>query len=118
MYLTINAKINNPLNSYEEAIEFLTHLADKGGFVISSPEAHYVTTEGNQGVTATAFIDTGKVSFHIWDENQPATLDFEMTGAVDKTLVMNAISRKFDTTSGVCKVYTDVDGDLLEETSF
>lgn len=121
MYLTVNAKVNNPLNSYEEAIEFIVNLAIKCGFKISNPEAHYVTTEGNQGVTATGVIDidAGKVAFHIWDETQPATLDFEITAhSIDKTLIINAISRKFDTIDGVCKVYAEVDGQLLEETSF
>jgi len=118
MYLSINATINNPLNSYEEAAEFLIHLADKVGVVISTPEVNYVITPGNQGVTATALTEGGKISFHIWDENQPATLDFEMVGVVDKTLAINAISRKFDATGGTCRVYAGVDGPLVEESSF
>jgi S-adenosylmethionine/arginine decarboxylase-like enzyme len=120
-HILINAKINNPLNSYEEAIEFLNDLVAKVGMkVLMGPHAHYVTTPGNQGVTAIVGIETSHIAFHIWDEEQPARLQFDLytCGALDKDVVINAVRRKFDVVSADYRIYDRAEGfQLLEEAS-
>jgi S-adenosylmethionine/arginine decarboxylase-like enzyme len=120
-HILINAKVNNPLNSYEEAIEFLNDLVAKVGMkVLMGPHAHYVTTPGNQGVTAIVGIETSHIAFHIWDEEQPARLQFDLytCGALDKDVVLNAVRRKFDVVSADYRIYDRAEGfQLLEEAS-
>jgi S-adenosylmethionine/arginine decarboxylase-like enzyme len=120
-HILINAKVNNPLNSYEEAIEFLNDLVAKVGMkILMGPHAHYVTTPGNQGVTAIVGIETSHIAFHIWDEEQPARLQFDLytCGALDKDVVLNAVRRKFDVVSADYRIYDRAEGfQLLEEAS-
>jgi S-adenosylmethionine/arginine decarboxylase-like enzyme len=120
-HILINAKVNNPLNSYEEAIEFLNDLVAKVGMkVLMGPHASYVTTPGNQGVTAIVGIETSHIAFHIWDEEQPARLQFDLytCGALDKDIVINAVRRKFDVVSADYRIYDRAEGfQLLEEAS-
>jgi S-adenosylmethionine/arginine decarboxylase-like enzyme len=120
-HILINAKVNNPLNSYEEAIEFLNDLVEKVGMkVLMGPHASYVTTPGNQGVTAIVGIETSHIAFHIWDEEQPARLQFDLytCGALDKDIVINAVRRKFDVVSADYRIYDRAEGfQLLEEAS-
>jgi S-adenosylmethionine/arginine decarboxylase-like enzyme len=120
-HILINAKVNNPLNSYEEAIEFLNDLVAKVGMkVLMGPYAHYVTTPGNQGVTAIVGIETSHIAFHVWDEEQPARLQFDLytCGALNKDVVINAVRRKFDVVSADYRIYDRAEGfQLLEEAS-
>ena len=120
-HILINAKVNNPLNSYEEAIEFLNDLVEKVGMKdLMGPHASYVTTPGNQGVTAIVGIETSHIAFHIWDEEQPARLQFDLytCGALDKDIVINAVRRKFDVVSADYRIYDRAEGfQLLEEAS-
>jgi S-adenosylmethionine/arginine decarboxylase-like enzyme len=120
-HILINAKVNNPLNSYEEAIEFLNELVDKVGMkVLMGPHASYVNTPGNQGVTAIVGIETSHIAFHIWDEEQPARLQFDLytCGALDKDVVITAVRRKFDVVSADYRIYDRAEGfKLLEEAS-
>ena len=68
-HILINAKINDPLETFDDAINFLEELVDKVGMkILMGPHATYVDTPGNRGVTAIVGIETSHMGFHIWDE--------------------------------------------------
>ena len=47
-HILINARVNNPLNRFEEATEFLNELVESVGMkVLMGPHATYVNTPGN-----------------------------------------------------------------------
>ncbi len=121
-HILINARVNNPLNTFDEAIEFLTALVEKVGMkILMGPYASYVNVPGNQGVTAIVGIETSHIAFHVWDEESPAKLQFDLytCGALDKDVVLQAVNRKFDVVSGDYRIYDRETGFvLLEEGSF
>ena len=95
-HILINAKINDPLETFDDAINFLEDLVDKVGMkILMGPHATYVDTPGNRGVTAIVGIETSHMAFHIWDEEMPARLQFDLytCGSLDKDIVIEADRR-------------------------
>ena len=45
---------------------------------IQGPYASYVTKEGNQGLTCVVMIETSHIALHIWDEPNPAEIQFDL----------------------------------------
>jgi S-adenosylmethionine/arginine decarboxylase-like enzyme len=78
-HLLINAKVNKPMKSEDEAIEFLKDLVGSIDMkIIKGPFASYVDVVGNRGLTAMVMIETSHIAFHIWDEQSPALLQFDL----------------------------------------
>ena len=101
-HLLINAKVNNPIKSEEEAIDFLTRLVDKIDMkIIKGPFASYVDAPGNKGLTAIVMIETSHIAFHIWDETDPGTLQFDLytCGFLNTAEVLNMLENQFDIVS-------------------
>jgi S-adenosylmethionine/arginine decarboxylase-like enzyme len=97
-HLLINAKVNNPIKSEDEAIEFLTELVKAIDMkIIKGPFASYVDVEGNRGLTAIVMIETSHIAFHIWDEPSPAILQFDLytCGVLNQKAVLETIKSKF-----------------------
>ena len=97
-HLLINAKVNNPMKSEDEAIEFLTELVKAIDMkIIKGPFASYVNVEGNRGLTAIVMIETSHIAFHIWDEPSPALLQFDLytCGVLNQKAVLETIKSKF-----------------------
>ena len=97
-HLLINAKVNNPMKSEDEAIEFLTKLVKAIDMkIIKGPFASYVDVEGNRGLTAIVMIETSHIAFHIWDEPSPALLQFDLytCGVLNQKAVLETIKSKF-----------------------
>jgi S-adenosylmethionine/arginine decarboxylase-like enzyme len=46
--------------------------------VIQGPYASYVEVPGNKGLTAAVMIETSHIAFHVWDEEDPALLQFDL----------------------------------------
>jgi S-adenosylmethionine/arginine decarboxylase-like enzyme len=71
-HLLINAKVKNPMNNEDMAIDFLKRLVDRIDMkIIKGPFASYVDKPGNRGLTAIVMIETSHIAFHIWDEQDP-----------------------------------------------
>jgi S-adenosylmethionine/arginine decarboxylase-like enzyme len=117
-HILINARVNNSLGSTEDAISFLKDLVERVGMkILMGPHATYVDTPGNKGVTAIVGIETSHIAFHIWDEEQPARLQFDLytCGALDKDIVLQAVNRKFDIVSADYRIYDRETGFVLLE---
>lgn len=118
-HILINAKVNNPISSEQQAIDFLKNLVDKIGMnIVQGPFASYVDTPGNRGITAAVMIETSHIAFHIWDEKEPAMLQFDLytCSSLDKDIVLEEINKEMSIDKIVWKLYDREDGfQLLEE---
>ena len=72
-------KSTNPITSEEDAVTFLRDLVERINMkILKGPFASYVNKEGNRGLTAIVMIETSHIAFHIWDEEDPGTLQFDL----------------------------------------
>jgi S-adenosylmethionine/arginine decarboxylase-like enzyme len=98
-HLLINARVNNPMASEDEAIAFLSTLVEKIDMkIIKGPFASYVDKEGNRGLTAIVMIETSHIAFHIWDEVDPGHIQFDLytCGELDLSKVLLIFGQYFD----------------------
>jgi S-adenosylmethionine/arginine decarboxylase-like enzyme len=81
------------------------------------PHATYVDTPGNKGVTAIVGIETSHIAFHVWDEEVPAKLQFDLytCGSLDKDVVIEAVKERFGVVSADYRIFDREQGFLLLE---
>ena len=102
-HLLVNAKVKNPLNTEEEGIGFLTRLVDNINMkIIKGPFASYVDKPGNRGLTAIVMIETSHIAFHIWDEEDPSLIQFDLYTC--GTLNLNTVIALFHETFNVIDI--------------
>jgi len=78
-HILLNGHVKNPPHDTDEAIEWLRQLVlDIDMKVIQGPYASYVDVPGNKGLTAAVMIETSHIAFHVWDEEDPALLQFDL----------------------------------------
>ena len=46
--------------------------------IIQGPYTAYVTKEGNRGLTAIVMIETSQIALHVWDEDNPGMIQFDL----------------------------------------
>jgi len=117
-HILINARVNNSLGSTEDAVSFLKDLVEKVGMkILMGPHATYVDTPGNKGVTAIVGIETSHIAFHVWDEESPARLQFDLytCGSLDKDVVIEAVKKRFELVSADYRIFDREHGFLLLE---
>ncbi len=77
--LILNGFIGKPFTKQYQAKKFLNNLVDVIGMKkIIEPVAKYVHSPGNRGMTAAILIETSHIAFHIWDEENPAKIRFDL----------------------------------------
>ena len=117
-HILINARVNNSLESTEDAVSFLKDLVERVGMkILMGPHATYVDTPGNRGVTAIVGIETSHIAFHVWDEVTPARLQFDLytCGSLDKEVVIEAVKERFEVVSADYRIYDREHGFVLLE---
>jgi len=98
-HLLINAKIDKPFTSAYQGIDFLKELVEKIDMkIIQGPYASYVNKIGNRGLTAVVMIETSHIAFHIWDEKNPALIQFDLytCGSLQVKKVLDAFIDTFE----------------------
>ncbi len=118
-HLLVNAKVKNPMNTEEQGVDFLNELVKKIDMkILRGPFASYVDKDGNKGLTAIVMIETSHVAFHIWDEVDPALLQFDLytCGSLDLDKVINIISSAFSIES-MEYILFDRENGFVEEAS-
>jgi S-adenosylmethionine/arginine decarboxylase-like enzyme len=116
-HLLVNAKINKPISSEEEGIDFLKSLVEKIDMkIIKGPFSSYVDKVGNKGLTGIVMIETSHIAFHIWDEPNPGILQFDLytCGPLVKDQVLDFIKDKFEIVSLDYRLYDREVGFVLE----
>lgn len=78
-HLLITAKTPYPIMSKRKMKKWLKRLVEEiGMYRIKGPFAHYVDKPGNKGLTAVVMIETSHIALHIWDEPDPAHVQFDI----------------------------------------
>ena len=98
-HLLLNAKVNKPPMDTAAAITWLTELVDAIDMkIVQGPFASYIEAEGNRGLTASVMIETSHIAFHVWDETEPALLQFDLytCSTLDAMAVINKIHEFMD----------------------
>ena len=87
-------------------------IKDIGMKIMFGPEVRYVRTEGNEGLTAVAIIETSHVALHVWDKQDPPLLQLDVytCGPFNPEVVLQAI-KEFIPTKIQWK-YLDRESDL------
>lgn len=75
----MNGLAYRPPKTVESVNEWLTNLVKNIGMkIVTGPHAFYVESEGNRGITAAVCIETSHIAFHVWDEEVPARIQFDL----------------------------------------
>lgn len=78
-HVLINGFTLLPPTDEKQTIEWMQKLVDSIGMkTIQGPYASYVTKEGNRGLTSVVMIETSHIAMHVWDETDPATMQFDL----------------------------------------
>ena len=78
-HLLVNGWTLNPPIDETLVINWMRDLVESIDMkVIQGPYASYVTAEGNRGLTAVVMIETSHIAMHIWDENKPSKVQFDL----------------------------------------
>ena len=117
-HLLVNAKVNNPINTEEQGIDFLTRLVDRIDMkIIKGPFASYVDKPGNRGLTAIVMIETSHIAFHIWDEMDPSLVQFDLytCGKLNLAEVLLALGETFNIVNLDYQLFDRENGVVLED---
>ena len=99
-HLLIRAEVKKPLQNRNRTIKFLRRMIKAINMkAMYGPTASYCKMPGNRGVTAFAIIETSHIAMHIWDEVNPALMQFDVysCGEFDVEKICNKIKKDFDT---------------------
>ena len=78
-HLLVRAEVNKPIKEERILKKWLKELVNKIDMkIIKGPYTAYVTKEGNRGITGIVAIETSHVAIHIWDEETPALVQFDV----------------------------------------
>lgn len=78
-HILLNGYVSRPPKDMELTKNWLTQLVkDIDMKIIQGPYASYVEVEGNRGLTATVMIETSHIALHVWDEEEPALIQFDV----------------------------------------
>ena len=117
-HLLVNARVKDPIASEEKGIDFLTRLVERIDMkVIQGPFASYVDKPGNRGLTAIVMIETSHIAFHIWDEEDPGLMQFDLytCGELNLPSVLLAIGEQFKIISLDYNLFDRENGFVLED---
>ena len=83
-HLVVRAEVDNPIINKSKARKFLRSLIKKIKMKeMYGPVASYCKMKGNRGITAFAIIETSHLAMHIWDENSPSLIQFDVYSCSD-----------------------------------
>ena len=117
-HLLINAKVKKPMKTEGQAMAFLEKLVKHIDMkIIQGPFASYVDKPGNRGLTAIVMIETSHIAFHIWDEEDPGLMQFDLytCGELDLQKVLSAINEDFRVISMDYNLFDRENGFVLED---
>lgn len=78
-HLLIKCWVSNPPKKEEELNEWFINLVEKVGMkVVAGPTSVYVNEPGNEGLTGTVTLATSHASIHIWDQETPSMIQFDI----------------------------------------
>ena len=115
-HLIIRAEAKNPPMDVAVLRKWFQKFINEIGMkVMMGPYIKYSHMVGNRGITGAAIIETSHIVMHVWDEPDPALLQFDVysCGEFDPETICNKIKRDFNTTKIEYK-FLDRENDLSE----
>ena len=115
-HLIVRAEAKNPPMDEAVLTEWFKKFIDEIGMkVMMGPYVKYSHMIGNRGITGAAIIETSHIVMHVWDEPDPALLQFDVysCGEFDPETIWNKIKKDFNTTKIEYK-FLDRENDLSE----
>ena len=115
-HLIVRAEAKNPPMDEAVLTEWFKNFIDEIGMkVMMGPYVKYSHMIGNRGITGAAIIETSHIVMHVWDEPDPALLQFDVysCGEFDPETICNKIKKDFNTTKIEYK-FLDREHDLKE----
>ena len=78
-HILLNGHVKNPPKDIEATKDWLRQLVEDIDMkLIQGPYASYVEAAGNRGLTAAVMIETSHIALHVWDEDTPALIQFDL----------------------------------------
>ena len=115
-HLIIRAEAKNPPMDVAILRKWFQKFINEIGMkVMMGPYIKYSHMIGNRGITGAAIIETSHIVMHVWDEPDPALLQFDVysCGEFDPETICNKIKKDFDTSKIEYK-FLDRENDLRE----
>jgi S-adenosylmethionine/arginine decarboxylase-like enzyme len=115
-HLIVRAEAVSPPMDEEFLRRWLEKFIEEIGMkVMMGPYVKYSNMVGNRGITGAAIIETSHIVMHVWDEPDPALLQFDVysCGEFDPETICNKIKKDFNTTKIEYK-FLDREHDLKE----
>jgi S-adenosylmethionine/arginine decarboxylase-like enzyme len=98
-HILVRGNCANPPKDQEVVYYWLKQFVEKIGMkIIRGPFSAYVNAEGNRGMTACVMIETSHIAFHVWDENEPHLVQFDLytCSELNVPLVLEEVRNFFD----------------------
>jgi S-adenosylmethionine/arginine decarboxylase-like enzyme len=115
-HLIVRAEAKNPPMDETVLTEWFKKFIEEIGMkVMMGPYVKYSHMVGNRGITGAAIIETSHIVLHVWDEPDPALLQFDVysCGEFDPETICEKIKNDFNTTKIEYK-FLDRENDLSE----
>jgi S-adenosylmethionine/arginine decarboxylase-like enzyme len=75
----IIGQVTNPPTDVDVVKQFMRDLVEAIGMKrLIEPQAVYVQAVGNKGMTSCVLIETSHIAWHVWDEESPGLLQFDL----------------------------------------
>ena len=101
-HLIIRAEASRPPMDEEQLTEWMKEFVDSIDMkIFMGPYVKYCRMPGNRGITGVAIIETSHITMHIWDEPNPALMQFDVysCGEFDVEKICNKIKEDFPTST-------------------
>ena len=115
-HLIVRAEAKNPPMDVAVLRKWFQKFINEIGMkVMMGPYIKYSHMVGNRGITGAAIIETSHIVMHVWDEPDPALLQFDVysCGEFDPETICEKIKKDFNTTKIEYK-FLDREHDLKE----
>jgi S-adenosylmethionine/arginine decarboxylase-like enzyme len=115
-HLIVRAEAKNPPMDVAILRKWFQKFINEIGMkVMMGPYIKYSNMVGNRGITGAAIIETSHIVMHVWDEPNPALLQFDVysCGEFDPETICEKIKKDFNTTKIEYK-FLDREHDLKE----
>ena len=100
-HLIIRAEAIKPPTDEEQLAEWMKRFISSINMkIFMGPYVKYCMMPGNRGITAVAIIETSHIAMHVWDEPNPALMQFDVysCGEFDVKEICNQIKEEFNIT--------------------
>ena len=100
-HLIVRAEASRPPMDEDQLTEWMREFVESINMkIFMGPYVKYCSMPGNRGITAISIIETSHIAMHIWDEVNPALMQFDVysCGEFDVDKICNKIKNDFATT--------------------